>query len=100
MKQDKLCLDLENGLDVKASKKEVQKKVEEETGVKETSSEDVFYRDNCVPDDEGVCRRKRWSAEDDKEWLNKSKKRKEREEYEMNLKIKRAPYEIYDGQLD
>ena len=36
-----------------------------------------------------MCPRRRWNGEPDKEWLRKSKKKSERDEYERNLKEKR-----------
>ena len=85
--QSKLSLKLENGFDIRGSDTNVIKNVQKETGVKETSAEDLLYKDNCVPDAKGLCPRRRWNGEPDKEWLRESKKKSERDEYERNLKI-------------
>ena len=53
---------LENGFDIRGSDTNVIKNVQKETGVKETSAEDVLYKDNCVPDEKGVCPRRRWNG--------------------------------------
>ena len=89
----KFCLELENGFDIRGSNAEVIKKLQKETNVKETSDDLDLYSDNCIPDVTGVCLRRRWCGEVDKDWLRKSRKKNERDEYETKLKENREKKE-------
>ena len=74
---NQLNIDLENGFDLRTSHQGTIDLLTEEFEIEVGEEEELLYMDNCVPDEDGRCPRKRACAGDDLVWLKNAQERRQ-----------------------
>ena len=85
-----LIIDLDNGLDLRSYHQETIDLLTEEFEIEVGEEEELLYKDNCVPEENGKCLRKRACAGDDMVWVREAQKRREKLEKKDNKLKKRT----------